>query len=599
MDGKGNASEISNKVLPDPKPLDHDQNHKQIRLLNLLPDFDYRGKIQCTTQHLYLNEAPPYQALSYCWGESTNNDTILCNTIEIAVTDNLHAALYRLRRPDTSRLLCIDTICINQSDHTEKSHQVQLMREIYERSDRALVWLGEETQNIEFVWPLVERVRSAYKAQLDAADEQSYLKMDCETRSKFEIPPLSDPGYHALSMFLDSPWCKRVWVVQEVVAAPKVAFIRGRYTLEGSWIMVTVIQIHRLEMSILFPFRFAAEEFMMISWKKVQKSKMGFLLTLLIHRFFQATNPRDKVFALCGISNNVGTHQIDIAIDYSSTTEDVYISTAKAILEHHRDLTLLRVPAPFIKSATSQLPSWVPDWRTFDRDTYICIQEGKLAESELPRSNATKGSKASISFERNTLKIAGIEFDQIAITGEIYKGDREEIHLQLHRYVNWEALANVHSGKSYFNGECIKDAYYHTLTYGYFLSDSSDANFFQEYDRQLEDLKTLWEMRCTSSSLIGESELEKLENALWVHEVSKCLKIGLNRMLVKTERGFLGLAHGSARPGDRIMLCKGSEVPLVLRKEGEIWTLVGECYVHGIMNGEAFEEEKCQPIVLC
>jgi hypothetical protein len=157
----------------------------------------------------------------------------------------------------------------------------------------------------------------------------------------------------------------------------------------------------------------------------------------------------------------------------------------------------------------------------------------------------------------------------------------------------------VHSGKSYFNGECIKDAYYHTLIYGYFLSDSSDANFFQEYDRQLEDLKTLWEMRCTSSSLIGESELEKLENALWVHEVSKCLKIGLNRMLVKTERGFLGLAHGSARPGDRIMLCKGSEVPLVLRKEGEIWTLVGECYVHGIMNGEAFEEEKCQPIVLC
>lgn len=33
----------------------------------------------------------------------------------------------------------------------------------------------------------------------------------------------------------------------------------------------------------------------------------------------------------------------------------------------------------------------------------------------------------------------------------------------------------------------------------------------------------------------------------------------------------------------------GASVPFVLQKKGDTWRLVGEAYVHGVMNGEAVE----------
>lgn len=49
------------------------------------------------------------------------------------------------------------------------------------------------------------------------------------------------------------------------------------------------------------------------------------------------------------------------------------------------------------------------------------------------------------------------------------------------------------------------------------------------------------------------------------------------------------------REGDEIVLVKGGMVPLVLRARGEgRWKLVGDAYVHGIMHGEAFDEDRCQ-----
>jgi hypothetical protein len=70
----------------------------------------------------------------------------------------------------------------------------------------------------------------------------------------------------------------------------------------------------------------------------------------------------------------------------------------------------------------------------------------------------------------------------------------------------------------------------------------------------------------------------------------------LNRRLVKTEKRFIGLASCSTQIGDRVALCKDSKVPLVIRarKESIAWLLVGDAYVHGIMNGAAFEEHDCR-----
>ncbi|VBB80632.1 Putative HET domain-containing protein [Podospora comata] len=81
--------------------------------------------------------------------------------------------------------------------------------------------------------------------------------------------------------------------------------------------------------------------------------------------------------------------------------------------------------------------------------------------------------------------------------------------------------------------------------------------------------------------------------------------------LFLTEKGYLGLGPASAKVGDVVAILAGAEGPFILRhghpgcdigeenqeerkeKEGEneVMSLVGQAYVHGIMNGEAVEEE--------
>jgi hypothetical protein len=61
----------------------------------------------------------------------------------------------------------------------------------------------------------------------------------------------------------------------------------------------------------------------------------------------------------------------------------------------------------------------------------------------------------------------------------------------------------------------------------------------------------------------------------------------------------MSLAPESAKVGGLVFLLMGGNVPFVLRPaEGSTWTLVGHCYIHGIMDGEAFDERKCGCITL-
>jgi hypothetical protein len=45
--------------------------------------------------------------------------------------------------------------------------------------------------------------------------------------------------------------------------------------------------------------------------------------------------------------------------------------------------------------------------------------------------------------------------------------------------------------------------------------------------------------------------------------------------------------------GDMVCIVGGAQVPLILREENKgILKFIGECYVHGIMDGEAVKDPK-------
>ena len=63
----------------------------------------------------------------------------------------------------------------------------------------------------------------------------------------------------------------------------------------------------------------------------------------------------------------------------------------------------------------------------------------------------------------------------------------------------------------------------------------------------------------------------------------------LGRVFFTTEAGFIGLAPKAARKGDRVHILLGCQSPMLLRpEETGTFSVVGECYIHRLMDGEAF-----------
>jgi hypothetical protein len=68
------------------------------------------------------------------------------------------------------------------------------------------------------------------------------------------------------------------------------------------------------------------------------------------------------------------------------------------------------------------------------------------------------------------------------------------------------------------------------------------------------------------------------------------------RRLAKTRREYLGLVPGGAELGDAVALVKGGQLPLILRASGSHLELMGDAYVHGMMQGELFDVDKCKSL---
>ena len=79
--------------------------------------------------------------------------------------------------------------------------------------------------------------------------------------------------------------------------------------------------------------------------------------------------------------------------------------------------------------------------------------------------------------------------------------------------------------------------------------------------------------------------------ALKQHEI---LKNASFRRMGRTEKGLLGLLPSGCKEGDQIVLLQGGSTPYIARQTKESWIFVGNCYLYGIMDGEAWDESKCR-----
>jgi hypothetical protein len=100
--------------------------------------------LSCKLIVLPLEEAQEWCALSYVWGESEMDQSIMVDGLRFPIRANLMQALRVLcaREGIIEHGLWIDAICINQGDDAEKAVQIPLMRHIYSRATAVLIYLS-------------------------------------------------------------------------------------------------------------------------------------------------------------------------------------------------------------------------------------------------------------------------------------------------------------------------------------------------------------------------------------------------------------------------------------------------------------------------
>jgi hypothetical protein len=325
------------------------------RLLKLLK---YQGpELECELfqQSLLNDEHTPYEALSYVWG---SNELVECITLDrkrLWVTDNLYSALHCLRLRDRDRFLWIDAICINQADKEEQGQQVRQMGTIFKLAERVLFWLGKATSEIITLMDALHQLRGT-----DAEWDLGQSTPDNDRSNDYRT---------GLRQLLDRQWFTRVWILQEVANAQKATVCCGTWSIPANMFAEAPSLIgvepkpHCQAVLDIMPGTSRSG-----SWWGQERD-----LYTLLSRFqaSKATDERDKIYALLGLSSNpLDIKRIDI--DYQQPTHKVI----------HRAITYLLQSTPIsIHEILNLMNSFV----TLDTVYFVpAVREKKATEILFP-----------------------------------------------------------------------------------------------------------------------------------------------------------------------------------------------------------------------
>jgi hypothetical protein len=579
----------------------YDRDHYTIRVLELRSGHTDE-EIHIELVEVCLRDNPAFEALSYCWGSSTSEKAIKCNNKTILIGETLFQSLQQLRHPDgPPRKIWADAICINQADNKEKQSQVKIMDAIYRACEQVLIWLGPSDENSKIAMDYIHKFHTALNSPSIPSLEDFMVSWEW-----------SEGEVVAYGEFIQRPWFQRIWIVQEVSLGRKVKMICGNQEVEimaffganGCWASL----LHHSPLITTnarraVPFITGlSENWIAHKWRPEGLYQNTKRLTLLDnlerHRLWKATKQRDKVFALIGISSDCQPGPVVVNIDYESSIASVYKQTAVAILPHSNGLRLLNLASTrsfpaFNTSENTDIPSWVPDWRDglpssqFESITRIDI----LSDFGGPTNKfkACGDSAPSIGFtaDYNNLHVRGLFLDELLIVGDHaleVPGESQQTVVGLapimaEIVLEWEKLLKHIEGDMYYGGESLQKAFRQTICCGSPLLEDIETT---------EEIMALLDMSGLpkNTSLMNKEHLFKAVSSYWI------------RRFAIASKGWFVLAPLTARKGDRCVIISGGNTPFIVREKGQNWELIGECYIRGAMQGEAFKDESCVNIVL-
>lgn len=295
------------------------------RLLQILPARNDGDPIRCILRDVDRELAPSlvYRALSYMWGVLSDRMPIFVNGHTMYITWNLYDAMLHLRVTHSHTNLWIDALCINQQDLNERKHQVKQMKTIYGEAREVICWLGLQHEYIKCLFFSIEQHLEDHHDKCELS--QCLFRSQEPLLAAYQV--FHTRLMNALRYLEDSPYWRRVWIVQEVVTARRVVLLSGNNTL--MW--PALVKFRDLVAKTLEQFsQRQATSGIMQSLASWPRESVGLAQALYYSKDSLATDRRDKVYAILGLVNR-GAGQ-DLIADYTLAPCTVFCLAVRAML---------------------------------------------------------------------------------------------------------------------------------------------------------------------------------------------------------------------------------------------------------------------------
>jgi hypothetical protein len=411
-----------------------------------------------------------------------------------------------------------------------------------------------------------------HRAWIDYDEEWSWDK-----GVSFQQPPVAQESVDAL---LCRPWFGRVWIQQE-------AAVNAHTKLQCGSKVVTWDQLFRLVWDYQKPSGegFAKDQFSIDALRSsvlitlIQSYRYPDISTLLLDilrdcTYAGATDPRDRIFGIQNLARDPDLDKLLLEPDYNDDVVVVYTKLAKRYLT---------TQGPFILGWAGrnnqyfpELPSWAPDWtiKNIELPSVIYKAAGDTESKCVIEERDGKSILLTDGMIVSSITHLGKEAAMPPYHGQL---DNSEIFLKLRKSLQ-ECISLRNDPARNSDGDANNDIWRA-------LAVDSTRSWTRLGSTYADDLIKFSDWLASSDGTIPPDTPSAFLEYL---EILNIRGIFIYRRFAIDSEGNMCIVPFSAEQNDRIVVISGLSIPLVIREKvaGE-FEIIGECYLHGYMDGEA------------
>jgi hypothetical protein len=481
---------------------------------------------------------------------------------------------------------------------------------IFHKASEVVIWLGAEAENSDLAFDAFEMLPKIESIHWDPMANSILDEVLCG--HKYAL---------AVNKIFERSWWHRLWTVQESILGQTIIFVCGARQISGE----TLFAVQKCYFKHILYCCSSLQSKPSFIHMDLYSQPMSILELLFMSRFYKGsytissllayyrsrrcTDPRDKVYGLLGLAESEETNII--IPDYSSPISTIYEQTTLKLIEHSKSLQIFsHISARSMKIdeiATTGLPSWVPNWTSEGSHQQFVALSNRLDDIE--DYKVSGGSSAHVKVvAKGKIALRGI---LLGSCGRLSEPNDSKRAYHFDVFKGWRDLVAKKLRLLYPNTICTSysDAYWQTLCASKVIPvTTSDHDSMRTSDDSIERFWhdswwSLYQESLHDADLGGEQqhnyEVRKLERIKFRQSIAAATT--MRRLFISREDELLGLAPMDAQVGDMIALLEGGNVPYILRPKigtGNEWEMIGDAYVHGIMDGEAWKPDQLVDIVL-